>query len=129
VDKTTVRDQQLAGMELTLSTSISSAYLPPPEVDVGEVVAEVINDEGDEFVATLVASDSENFSQVTSASAFYDGGDDSPDGGNDLSDGEIAAIVVCSSVAVVIIGCLIYRKRTREARTKELNEANKSHFK
>jgi len=126
VDNATVIDQMLAGTELTVSTSISGAYLPPPEVDVGEVVAEVINDEGDEFVATLVASNSEYFSQVTSASAFYDGGDDSS--GSDLSDGEIAAIVVCCSAAVVIIGALIYRKRTREARTKELNEANKSHF-
>jgi len=128
VDKATVLDQQLAGTELTVSTMISGAYLPPPEVDVGEVVAEVIDDEGDDFVSALVASDSEYFSQVTSASAFFDGGDDSSDDGNDLSDGEIAAIVVCSSVAVLIVGALIYRKRTREARTKELNEANKSHF-
>jgi len=53
VDNATVLDQQLAGTELTVSTSISGAYLPPPEVDVGEVVAEVINDEGDELVTAI----------------------------------------------------------------------------
>ena len=128
VDNATVLDQQLAGTEITVNTSISGAYLPPPEVYVGEVVAGEINDKGNEFVATLVASDSEYFSQVTSASAFYDGGDDFSDGSSNLSDGEIAVIVVCSSVAVVIIRAAIYRKRTREARTKEFEEAYKSHF-
>ena len=95
---------------------------------VGEVVAGEINDEGNEFVATLVASNSEYFSLQTSASAFYNGGDDFSDGSSNLSDGEIAVIVVCCSVAVVIIRAAIYRKRTREARTKEFEDAYKSHF-
>jgi len=118
--------------KLTVSITVEAEYLPPPEIDVSDIIVETFNEEEEDFIE--IVEDSENayfegtYDIISFRAATVDVNQSIQKSQGETSnfgalgnDGGIT-VIVCSFLIFSIILCLCWRKHYRiESRQRKYN--------
>ena len=118
--------------ELTVVITVDAEYLPPPEIDVDDIIVETFHEEEEEFISIVAESENTYFEGTYEALSFaavsiYANQSIKKSQGETSSFGSLEndggiAVICCSFLIVSIILCLCWRKHYRiESRQRKYN--------